>query len=114
MGDETLRDALLILSIDDIPQRTWTLDQEITTIGRLEDNHIVVSDRWVSRHHAQIQRQGIKYVIEDLGSKNGTLVNGVRVEQPARLRDGDRLEVGVAMTFRVLATGDSTETGTAS
>ena len=65
-----------------------------------------------SRRHAVVRVSGDEAVVEDLGSKNGTLVNGSRVEAPTRLRDGDRLEVGVAMTFRVLTGGDSTETGT--
>ena len=93
MGDGTLRDALLILSIDGIPQRTWTLNQEVTTIGRLEDNHVVIADRWVSRHHAQIQREGTRYVIEDLDSKNGLFVNGERVSGPVRLQDGDQIAI---------------------
>ena len=93
MGDETLRDALLIFSIDDIPQRTWTLNQAVTTIGRWEDNHVVIADRWVSRHHAQIQRQGPQYLIEDLDSKNGLYLNGERVSGPVRLEDGDQIAI---------------------
>jgi DNA-binding response OmpR family regulator len=93
MGDETLRDALLIFSIDDIPQRTWTLNQAVTTIGRWEDNHVVIADRGVSRHHAQIQRQGTQYLIEDLDSKNGLYLNGERVSGPVRLEDGDQIAI---------------------
>jgi DNA-binding response OmpR family regulator len=93
MGDEGLRDALLILSIDGTPQRTWTLSQAITTIGRWEDNDVVISDRWVSRYHAHIQRQGTQYLIEDLGSKNGLFVNGERITASVRLQDGDQIAI---------------------
>jgi DNA-binding response OmpR family regulator len=93
MRDETLRDALLILSIDDTPQRTWTLSRATTTIGRWEDNDVVIADRWVSRYHAQIQRQGTHYLIEDLDSKNGLFVNGERVIGPVQLQDGDQIAI---------------------
>ena len=82
-------------------------------VGREPPAAVVVAHPSVSREHARIDVAGDRAVLEDLGSKNGTQVNGIRVEAPTRLRDGDRLEVGVAMTFRVLAAGDSTETGTA-
>jgi DNA-binding response OmpR family regulator len=93
MGDETLRDALLILSIDGTPQRTWTLNQAVTTIGRWEDNDVLIADRWVSRHHAQIQRHGTQYLIEDLDSKNGLYLNGERVSGSVRLEDGDQIAI---------------------
>jgi DNA-binding response OmpR family regulator len=93
MTDQVVRDALLILSIDGVPQRTWTLSQPITTIGRWEDNDVVIADRWVSRHHAQIQRQGTRYLIEDLDSKNGLFVNGEQITAPVHLQDGDQIAI---------------------
>jgi len=93
MADQILRDALLILSIDGVPQRTWTLDKATTTIGRWGDNDVAIVDRWVSRHHAQIQRQGTRYLIEDLDSKNGLFVNGERVTDPVHLQDGDQIAI---------------------
>jgi DNA-binding response OmpR family regulator len=93
MTDQVVRDALLILSIDGVPQRTWTLSQATTTIGRWEDNDVVISDRWVSRHHAQIQRQGTRYVIKDLDSTNGLFVNGEQVTGPVHLQDGDQIAI---------------------
>ena len=99
----------LLLGTREIP-----LGQGENVLGRDPAAVIWIDSPRASRRHAVIRVSGDEAVVEDLGSKNGTLVNGVRVESPTRLRDGDRLEVGVAMTFRVLATGDSTETGTAS
>ena len=64
------------------------------TIGRAEDNDLQVSDPKVSRHHAQIQSAAAVFVIVDLGSANGTLVNGERLADPHTLRHGERITVG--------------------
>jgi adenylate cyclase len=65
------------------------------TIGRSEDNTFVISDRWISRNHAMLQwmETGEFYLI-DLGSRNGTFVNGRRVSIPVTLQNGDRLTFG--------------------
>jgi hypothetical protein len=69
-------------------------------IGRLADCAVIVSDGNVSRHHAVIQRAGSGFVISDLGSTNGTYVNGERLVADHRLSDGDRITVGtVALRF---------------
>lgn len=63
------------------------------TIGRSPDNDLHLDDRRLSRHHARIQvRRGV-LVVQDLGSTNGTKVNGQRVDEVA-LGDGDRIELG--------------------
>lgn len=65
------------------------------TVGRSDDNNLVLSDRWISRNHAMIQcmETGEFYLI-DLGSRNGSFVNGRRVSVPVTLRDGDLLTFG--------------------
>jgi|SRR5579871_2413959 len=63
------------------------------TIGRLPECAIAVSDPNVSRRHAQLRRNGDTVVIADLGSTNGTRVNGTPVQQQ-RLKDGDQITVG--------------------
>jgi len=65
------------------------------TIGRSEDNAVVLSDRWISRNHAMLQcmDSGEFYLI-DLGSRNGSFVNGRRVSIPVTLRNGDHLTFG--------------------
>jgi DNA-binding winged helix-turn-helix (wHTH) protein len=97
----------LVLGAREIP-----LGQGENVLGRDPGSVIWIDSARASRRHAVIRVSGDEAVIEDLGSKNGTLVNGSPVESPTPLRDGDRLEVGVAMTFRVLTGGGSTETGT--
>jgi predicted component of type VI protein secretion system len=98
----------LVLGTREIP-----LGQGENVLGRDPGSVVRIDSPRASRRHAVIHVSGDEAVVEDLGSKNGTFVNGTRVQSPTLLRDGDRLEVGVAMTFRVLAAGDSTETGTA-
>ncbi len=69
-------------------------------IGRLADCAIVINDGNTSRQHAQIHRAGSGYVIADLGSTNGTFVNGQRLIADHRLADGDIVTVGsVSLRF---------------
>ncbi|NJN57322.1 MAG: adenylate/guanylate cyclase domain-containing protein [Leptolyngbyaceae cyanobacterium SL_5_9] len=65
------------------------------TVGRGDDNNFVLPDRWISRNHAMLQRMetGEFYLI-DLGSRNGSFVNGRRVSVPVTLQNGDRLTFG--------------------
>lgn len=65
------------------------------TVGRSEDNNFILTDRWISRNHAMLQcmDSGEFYLI-DLGSRNGSFVNGRRVSVPVTLRNGDRLTFG--------------------
>lgn len=70
-------------------------------IGRTEQNTVVLPDDMVSRNHAMIQQEGGHYYLIDLGSRNGSFVNGRRLTAPVELRDGDRLSFGEAeMRFR--------------
>lgn len=65
------------------------------TVGRSDDNNLVLPDRWISRNHAMIQAMetGEFYLI-DLGSRNGSFVNGRRVSVPVTLRDADQITFG--------------------
>lgn len=90
---------MLILQEGRETSQEWVLDREVITIGREESNDIVLPDRLVSRHHAQIQRQGERYVLQDCSSKNGTFVNGRQLREPYVLQDGD--EIQIALRFRL-------------
>ena len=70
-----------------------SLTQAATTIGRLPDNSIQIDNLAVSGHHAKISWDQDHYVVEDLGSLNGTFVNNERVGK-ATLKHGDRLKIG--------------------
>ena len=68
------------------------------TIGRLPECDIVLDDSKVSRRHAEVRRDGISVSVVDLGSTNGTMVNGAGIRERA-LSDGDQITVG-ATTLR--------------
>lgn len=63
-------------------------------IGRSPSSDIVIDEPYVSATHARLALQGPALVLEDLGSTNGTLVNGHEIEQPVTLREGDEVQVG--------------------
>jgi predicted component of type VI protein secretion system len=71
-------------------------------IGREEETEISVRDPEVSRRHARISWQGEDYVIEDLGSTNGTFLNGALLTSPQLLRSGDT--IGMGQTLLVFQT----------
>jgi hypothetical protein len=73
--------------------RRVQLTQEPAMIGRLPDCAVALSDPQVSRHHAEIRPDHDGWRVVDLGSMNGTLVNGVRITEHV-LRDGDVIVVG--------------------
>ena len=82
----------LILQVDERVLKTCVVEQR-ASIGRLSDNALVIDNPAVSGHHAVVFRDGDAFVIEDLGSTNGTFVNTKRVSRH-RLRDGDAVRVG--------------------
>ena len=71
----------------------WILSKPVTTIGRWEDNAVAIPDRWISRHHAEVRREGQRYVLHDLDSKNGSFLNGKPVTDPLPLENGDRIQL---------------------
>ncbi|MFN8472112.1 MAG: FHA domain-containing protein [Anaerolineae bacterium] len=73
--------------------KQWSLNRTILRIGRGADNDVILAEREVSRHHAEIRKEGESFVVTDLGSTNGTFVNGQRITRPMRLRDGDLITI---------------------
>jgi predicted component of type VI protein secretion system len=76
------------------PGVTFPLDGDQLTIGRDSVNGVAINDAEVSRKHARLTFQGGKYVVEDLGSTNGTFVNGQRLAGPVVLKPGDVVSLG--------------------
>lgn len=70
------------------------------TIGRSRGASLSLTGEGVSRLHARLLRDGDKTLIEDLGSTNGTRVNGVEVEKLTALEDGDQIQVGVNLILK--------------
>lgn len=79
----------------------FPLDVNLVTIGRGLNNDIVLEDPRISRQHAQIRFRSRRFLIADLGSTNGTYVNGASVSTEQVLRDGDIVSLGgLELTFR--------------
>jgi hypothetical protein len=74
--------------------KSFSLGDAPFTFGRNPDNAVVLASGRASRRHAEIRRAGDVYVLADLGSSNGTLVNGQRLTAPHQLRHGDTFEIG--------------------
>jgi FHA domain-containing protein len=76
--------------------RDLALTQEVTTIGRLPACDVVLQDTAASRRHAQIRVEDGSATLTDLGSTNGTKLNGTQVQSRA-LADGDRITIGATL-----------------
>ncbi len=72
-----------------------------TVVGRAPDVELPVDDAGASRRHCRVRMEGQFWVLEDLGSRNGTFVNGKRAEGVVPLREGDVVRIGtVELIFR--------------
>ncbi|GAB4451108.1 MAG: DUF3662 and FHA domain-containing protein [Chloroflexi bacterium OHK40] len=91
--------ALLLLQTPTGPQPI-PLESTAVALGRGLGNDIILEDTRVSRHHAQMRYRQRRFWLTDLGSTNGTFVNGERISETA-LRDGDVISLGgLELTFR--------------
>ena len=77
------------------PSRRVALEKALTTIGRSSINDLALPDKSLSRQHVRIAQEGGVFTVEDLGSRNGTFVNGDRLLAPRVLREGDRIALGI-------------------
>jgi hypothetical protein len=85
---------LRVLEPADHKGETYPLGDELT-VGRGGGCGVVLpDDQFVSTVHARLFRRGDDLFVEDLGSRNGTFVNGAQVQAPTRLRRGDRVQFG--------------------
>ncbi len=94
----------LVMSAGPNPGKVFELTMDSMSIGREASNDIVVQDAELSRNHARISRRGGTYVLEDLGSTNGTFINRQRVTSPRTLAPGD--EIGLGETVVVVFQGE--------
>ncbi len=83
-----------LVLLQDGQARTFDLGDVEVFIGRLPECEIQLVSNMVSRKHARVFREGSDYFIEDLGSGNGTFVNGQKILQKQKLRSNDRLKFG--------------------
>ena len=94
------RDGELILLEEGKPYKAFHLSKDRVIIGRLAESDIVLDDPGASRRHAEVRRQDGEFVIADLGSTNGTMVNESTVGERT-LEEGDRITIGrTVLEFR--------------
>ncbi|MCS7024398.1 MAG: SpoIIE family protein phosphatase [Bryobacteraceae bacterium] len=78
-------------------------------IGRQSDNHLVLRDNRASRYHARIDCDESGYFLEDLNSRHGVLVNGVKIPGRIHLRSGDCIEFGVPDSYKIIFSVEGAE-----
>jgi predicted component of type VI protein secretion system len=89
---------MLIIESGQLAGQRWLVDSDSVVIGRevgLSD--LLLPERQVSRRHAKIERTMEGFLISDLGSKNGTFVNGKEVKEPKMLQDGDEIQIALSV-----------------
>ncbi|MCK5554072.1 MAG: FHA domain-containing protein [Deltaproteobacteria bacterium] len=89
-----------------MPEKKYEINGIAISIGRSDDNDVVLSDSTVSLRHAKIRFEGEKYFIYDLASTNGTRVNGRKIIKKS-FKEGDIIEMGhTRMAFKMRENGD--------
>ncbi len=84
----------LILIDRNQPGQRYPLEKARLRIGRRPDNDILVSNMMVSAHHAEVRQEAESFVLTDLGSTNGTFVNGVRLNESRPIGHNDQISIG--------------------
>jgi pSer/pThr/pTyr-binding forkhead associated (FHA) protein len=84
---------VMIVEGNKIKGKSFDLTDELT-IGRAEKCHVVIDDPYSSQVHARIFARDDSYVVEDLGSTNGTYLNRRRITSPTELHRGDQVKIG--------------------
>ena len=102
----------IIMRAGPTPGKVFPVSGESFTIGREPGNGIVINDAEVSRKHARMVQSGNTYTIEDLGSTNGTFVNGIRLTAPHTLRPGEVIAFGeqISVVFEAVVVTDPNAT----
>ena len=85
---------MLVVVRDPKKGATFPLKESATSVGRSSSNDIVFDDPLVSSHHAQIYYEERRFWIEDVGSTNGTAVNGETIREKTELKDGYLIKIG--------------------
>jgi DNA-binding winged helix-turn-helix (wHTH) protein len=90
---------VLIINQGDKAGQRWTVQNDMVVLGRGNECDLLLPEPQVSRQHIKIKQIAGQYVLEDLDSKNGTWVNGQQVKGERVLRDGDEINVALAVTI---------------
>ncbi|MBO4587616.1 MAG: FHA domain-containing protein [Bacteroidales bacterium] len=94
MRQKNIQARLMVSTMTGLAEHT--IDTAECTIGSASDNMVVINDSTVSRHHALLYFNGEGFVLKDLNSTNGIVMNGIKVKD-VKLRNGDQLSLGKTM-----------------
>lgn len=94
----------LVMKTGPAPGKVYSLEKSEMSIGREAGSDVFINEVEVSRHHARLKLQGGNYILEDLGSTNGTFVNGQRLTKPRPLQPNDTVILGekVSLAFEAV------------
>ena len=92
---------------EDNKTKGYNIDSDIVTIGRSSENDIQLYDKYISREHLRIRQKGDKYFVRDLGSENGTFVNGIQIPVGVNIEVAKGTAIIVGMSVICLGEGDS-------
>jgi hypothetical protein len=109
--EENMPEYQFVMRTGPFAGKVYPISGDVVTLGREPGNSIVINDAEISRRHTRLVLQGDVYMVEDLGSTNGTFVNGVRLTGPHALNGGEVISFGeqISCVFEVLG-GDPNAT----
>lgn len=96
---------VILMREGELAGQQWVIAGDVFLIGRGAECDLALPERQVSRHHAKILRRPGYFELEDLGSKNGTHLNGQPVSENIRLQDGDEIQIALAVKLVFIGTG---------
>ena len=96
---------VLIMREGELSGQQWTINVDEFVVGRGGECDLVLPERQVSRHHIKILRENSRFILQDLGSKNGTHLNGMRVTGRVPLQDGDEIQIALCVKLVFIGTG---------
>lgn len=95
---------VLIIREGQLLGQRWTIDGNEFLIGRGSECDLVLPERQVSRHHVRITNDRDRFTLHDLGSKNGTHINGQQLSGSVVLKDGDQIQIALCVTMIFVGT----------
>lgn len=99
LPESTEKNAYILFLAGPLVGKICLLEEGITTLGRAPDVSITINDARISRHHVEVEVRETKAVIKDLGSTNGTFVNGKKIRVHT-LKDGDKIQISSSTIFK--------------
>ena len=105
MPEEKIEKPILTILEGKYANQYWALDKDSVILGRDDVCDIVIPERQVSRQHIRVCREEKQYYVEDLDSRNGTWLNGQRIEGKHELFDGDEIQLALTIRMRFIGSG---------